>query len=136
MESNCFIKPGSVEALYYIHSCLPFVLLILNSVCLITPGSAGLFTSLSVLSVLSLVHSQVPNFEFEGQTKTRLGNSEVRKIVDNTLWQHLYISVCPLSIPRSPILNSKARQRRVWATLKFVKSWITLCIRCAGFKTF
>ena len=33
---------------------------------------------------------QIPNPEFEGQTKTRLGNPEVRKLVDNNV-----AAVCP-----------------------------------------
>ncbi len=38
--------------------------------------------------VLLVLLPQVPNPEFEGQTKTRLGNPEVRRILDAAVTQH------------------------------------------------
>lgn len=35
----------------------------------------------------AVVSVKVPNPEFEGQTKTRLGNPEVRKIVENAVYE-------------------------------------------------
>ena len=39
---------------------------------------------------------QIPNPEFEGQTKTRLGNPEVRKLVDTNV---AAVSTSPVSFP-------------------------------------
>lgn len=36
-----------------------------------------------------MVHVKVPEPEFEGQTKTKLGNPEVRRIVDDVVHQKL-----------------------------------------------
>jgi DNA gyrase subunit B len=37
----------------------------------------------------AVVHVKVPEPEFEGQTKTKLGNPEVRRIVDDVVHQKL-----------------------------------------------
>ena len=42
--------------------------------------------------------AQVPEPEFEGQTKTRLGNPEVRKIVEGVVSQ-VSNTACPHSLP-------------------------------------
>ncbi|KAM5578082.1 DNA gyrase subunit B, chloroplastic/mitochondrial [Rosa sericea] len=44
-----------------------------------------------------VVSVKVPNPEFEGQTKTRLGNPEVRRVVDNSLQEYLteYLELHP-----------------------------------------
>jgi DNA gyrase subunit B len=44
-----------------------------------------------------IVSVKVPNPEFEGQTKTRLGNPEVRKIVDQSVQEYLteYLELHP-----------------------------------------
>ncbi|XXG77334.1 hypothetical protein AAC387_Pa08g1506 [Persea americana] len=45
----------------------------------------------------SVISVKVPNPEFEGQTKTRLGNPEVRRVVDQSIQEHLteYLELHP-----------------------------------------
>jgi len=52
--------------------------------------------STSLMAALSDV--QVPEPEFEGQTKTRLGNPEVRKIVEGIVSQVSKVHECCLNL--------------------------------------
>lgn len=40
--------------------------------------------------ITAILSIKIPNPQFEGQTKTKLGNSEVRGIVDSIIGEHLY----------------------------------------------
>ncbi|XP_077241573.1 DNA gyrase subunit B, chloroplastic/mitochondrial-like isoform X2 [Tasmannia lanceolata] len=57
-----------------------------------------------------IVSVKVPNPEFEGQTKTRLGNPEVRRVVDQSVQEHLteYLELHPdvLDLILSKALNA------------------------------
>ncbi|GKD13724.1 DNA gyrase subunit B, chloroplastic/mitochondrial-like protein, partial [Tanacetum coccineum] len=62
-----------------------------------------------------VISVKLPNPEFEGQTKTRLGNPEVRRIVDHSLQEYLteYLELNPdvLDLILSKSLNAlKAAQ--------------------------
>ena len=86
--------------------------------------------------------AQVPNPEFEGQTKTRLGNPEVRKIVDNIVcavrvcltlgvWMSLEIRVLDRNLVRwsggTACMTPPAFCPGVW--FKWHEAGVRLCLR-------
>lgn len=103
-DPSLFIRPVWLRACNCLYStCMPWKYPCMSCFILILYGQLAYCQIHSTLDCV-LGHLQVPDPEFEGQTKTRLGNPEVRKIVEGIVSQ-----VCHCSQTRRPLSTTMSK---------------------------